>query len=53
MPDYMEFPDINAPTAEGKIAQLTHYLQIAQEKHNRLAEEVEQLKNSINQIKGV
>ena len=44
MPDYMEFPDINAPTPEGKIKQITDWAIKLQEKYNHLVEDVEKLK---------
>ncbi len=41
MPDYMEIPDFNAPTLEGKVQQMTEYLTRFQERYNRLVEKIE------------
>lgn len=42
MPEYMEFPDINAGTTEGKLRQLTEYLIKMQEKYNALIDYIKE-----------
>ena len=44
MIDYIEFPDINAPTIEGRVQQLTEWTVKLQIKYNKLVEEFNKLK---------